>query len=268
VNKTALILLGALIPVSLAICTPAAAAETAPAAGLSAKEIVRTAREKQFPQDSVIDLTMVLINRSGTRRERSIQSKRREFAGGETKSVARFLSPADVKGTSFLVWEHKGQPNDIFIYLPSLKKVRRIASDQKNQSFMGSDFSYADMAMEDVDDATHEILREERLGEKLCWVIESVPKPEADSEYCKIITWVTQDQFIPHKMELFSKKDCNTLHKVMNVLRVGPVGKELLPLHFTMEDVRKNHKTEIVLDRVLLDQEIPESEFTHRAIQR
>ena len=267
-NRVCFILLSSLIPVSLSISCLPAAAEGAPDRQLPAREIVQKAREKQFPQNSVIELTMVLINRSGTRRERSIQSKRREFGGGEAKSVAYFLSPADVKGTAFLVWEHKDQQNDIFIYLPSLKKVRRIASDQKNQSFMGSDFSYGDMAMEDVDDADHKTIREEVIEGKPCWVIESTPKAEADSEYCKILTWVTKEDFIPQKMEFYPKKECASLCKLMHVLKVGPIGNQIFPLHFSMEDLKKNHKTEITLDRVLLDQEIPESEFTHRAIQR
>jgi outer membrane lipoprotein-sorting protein len=233
---------------------------------LPPKEILKKAREKQFPQNSVIDLTMILVNKNGTKRERSIQSKRRDYGNGEAKSVAYFLSPADVKGTAFLVWEHKDQANDIFIYMPSLKKVRRIATDQKNQSFMGSDFSYGDMAMEDVDDADHELTREEQVEGKACWVITSIPKPQADSEYGKVVTWVTQGDYIPQKMELYDKK--GALYKVMDVLRAGPVGKEVFPLHFTMEDVQKNHKTEITLDKVVLDQAIPDSEFTQRAIER
>jgi outer membrane lipoprotein-sorting protein len=171
-----------------------------------------------------------------------------------------------VKGTAFLVWEHADKANDVFIYLPALKKIRRIASEQKHQSFMGSDFSYADMENEDVDDADHRILSEEELDGKLCWVIESVPKPESDSEYEKLTSWVCKVDFIPYKVEFYDKK--GRLFKVMKVLRTGPVGDEILPLHFSMENVQKNHKTEISLDKMELDQEISDKEFTHRAIQR
>lgn len=232
----------------------------------SARDIVLKSRDRQFPENAVMTITMTLINKRGNRRERQIETKRRTEGEGEAKSVAYFLSPADVKGTAFLVWEHKDQPNDVFIFLPELKSIRRIASDQKNQSFMGSDFSYADMEKEDVDDAVHKILSEEAWEGKPCWVIESIPKPESDSEYSRVVAWVTKENFIPEKMELYDKK--GKLYKVMNVLRAGLVEDRILILDFTMENVQKSHKTQIVLDDVKLNQTIADSEFTHRAIQR
>ncbi len=209
---------------------------------------------------------MVLINKRGNKRVRKLRTKRKDYGNGEAKSVAYFLAPADVKGTAFLVWEHADQANDVFIYLPALKKIRRIASEQKHQSFMGSDFSYADMENEDVDDAEHRTLSEEDLEGRSCWVIESIPKPDSDSEYSKLTSWVDKVDFIPYKVEFVDKK--GRPHKVMNVLRTGPVGEEILPLHFSMENVQKNHKTEISLEKIELAQEIPDKEFTHRAIQR
>lgn len=209
---------------------------------------------------------MVLINKRGHERVRKLETKRKDYGGGEAKSVAVFLSPADVKGTAFLVWEHGDKDNDVFIYLPALKKIRRIASEQKNQSFMGSDFSYADMENEDVDDAAHRILSEEDLDGRACWVIESIPKPDGDSEYGKLTSWVDKTDLIPYKVEFYDKK--GRLYKVMKVLRTGPVGEVILPLHFSMENVQTNHKTEISLDKINLDQEISDDEFTHRAIQR
>jgi len=213
-----------------------------------------------------MDITMTLTNKRGSNRVRKIETKRRTQTDGESKSVAYFLSPADVKGTAFLVWEHKDAANDVFIYLPALKKIRRIASEQKHQSFMGSDFSYADMENEDVDDAVHTILPDQVLNGKPCWVIESIPKPESDSEYSKTVTWVVKANSIPEKIEFYDKK--GKLYKIMEVLRIGPVGDDVLPLDFTMENVQKNHKTEILLDKVELNQDIPDKEFTHRAIQR
>ncbi len=233
---------------------------------LAAGEIVKKARDKQFPENSVSELTMVLINKRGSERSRKLTTKRKNYGNGEAKSVAYFLSPADVKGTAFLVWEHADQPNDVFIYLPALKKIRRIASEQKHQSFMGSDFSYADMENEDVDNAAHRILSEEDLDGKACWVIESIPKPDSDSEYGRLVSWVDKAEFIPRKVEFFDKN--GRPYKTMQVLRTGPVGAEILPLHLSMENVQKNHKTEITIDKIEIGQEIPDEEFTHRAIQR
>jgi outer membrane lipoprotein-sorting protein len=255
---------------TLAVCWlfahPSPLAAEPSSAPPSAKDIIQKAQDKQFPENSVSDLTMVLINKRGHERVRKLQTKRKRYGEGESKSVAYFLSPSDVKGTAFLVWEHADKANDVFIYLPALKKIRRIASEQKNQSFMGSDFSYADMENDDVDDADHRILSEEELDGRLCWVIESISKPDSDSEYGKLVSWVDKIDFIPYKVEFYDKKE--RLYKLMLVLRTGPVGDEILPLHFSMENVQKNHKTEISLDKIELGQEISDKEFTHRAIQR
>lgn len=264
--KKGLCALAAVLGLAVFACPPQGVRAEPASSPVSAREIVLKSRDRQFPENAVMKITMTLINKRGVRRERQIETKRRSDGDGSAKSVAYFLSPADVKGTAFLVWEHKDQPNDVFIYLPALKNIRRIASDQKNQSFMGSDFSYADMEREDVDDAVHKILAEEVREGKPCWVLESNPKPESTSEYGRVVTWITQDDFVPVKMDLYDKK--GTLYKVMEVQRSGPVEDKTLILQFTMENVQKGTKTEILLQDVKLNQEIPDSEFTHRAIQR
>jgi len=258
----ALILIGA-----LAISFPCPTLGSQEEAPLTAKEIAEKQQEKQFPKNSVINMTMTLINKRGQKRVRKLFIKRRDFGGGETKAISVFLSPADVKGTSVLQWEHKDKPNDIFLYLPALKKIRRIASEQKQQSFMGSDFSYADFEADTIEDADHKILSEnETCDGQACWMIESIPKPSSDSEYSKLIAWVIKENYIPDKVEFYNKS--NKLFKKLKILKTGPVGDDILPLHFLMENVIKDHKTEIVLDEILLKQDIPESAFTHRAMER
>ena len=239
--KTSLYCAISLLVISALLLAPTSPTADTSSGGITAREISLKARDKQFPENSVMDITMVLINKRGNERKREISSKRKSGENGENKSVAYFLSPADVKGTAFLVWEHKNQPNDIFIYLPALKKIRRIASDQKHQSFMGSDFSYADMENEDIDDADHKIISEESLDGHECWVVESIPKPESDSEYSKLITWVKKDDYIPHKVDFYDKKGRH--FKIMKSVRIGPVGDEILPIHISMENIQKKHRT-------------------------
>jgi outer membrane lipoprotein-sorting protein len=264
-KTTRLALIGILATCGILVASPAFA-EGSASEPMAASDILRTARDKQFPKNSISELTMVLINKRGNERVRKLRTKRKDYGNGEAKSVAIFLSPADVKGTAFLVWEHADKPNDVFIYLPALKKIRRIASEQKNQSFMGSDFSYADMENDDVDDAEHRILSEEELNGRPCWVIESIPKPESESEYGKVTSWVDKEELIPYKVEFEDKK--GQPYKVMKVLLTGPVGDDILPLRFTMENVQKNHKTKLSLDKIEIGHDISDSEFTHRAIQR
>jgi len=233
---------------------------------VSARDILEKSQDKQFPKNAISEITMILISKGGQQRERKILTKRKDYGNGEAKSVAYFLSPADVKGTAFLVWQHKSQENDLFIYLPALKKIRRIASDQKHQSFMGSDFSYSDMEQRNLDEADHKILREEKVGESACWVIESVPKASSDSQYGKILSWIRKEDYNPQKIEFYDKN--KALMKVMTVQKIGPVGEMVLPLHFTMDAVQKDHKTEIIVDSMQFNADIPDSEFTQQRIQR
>ncbi len=233
---------------------------------LTARDILEKAQDRQFPKNAVSEITMTLVNKNGQKRERKILTKRKDYGDGEAKSVAYFLAPADVKGTAFLVWQHKSKDNDLFIYLPALKKIRRIASDQKHESFMGSDFSYSDMEHRNLDEADHKILKEEVVGDAACWVIESVPKPSSDSQYSKMVSWIRKADFVPEKIEFYDKN--KALLKVMTVQKTGPVGNLILPLQFTMDAVQKNHKTEITIDSIELKADIPDSEFTQQRIQR
>lgn len=258
----ALIIIGALL-ISLP-CSTLGSEDTLP---LTAREIAEKQQEKQFPKNSVMNMTMTLINKRGQERVRKLLIKRKDFGGGETKAIIVFLEPADVKGTTLLQWEHEDQPNDIFLYLPALKKVRRIASEQKQQSFMGSDFSYADFETGTVKDADHKILSDkETCDGEACWIVESIPKPDSDSEYSKLVAWVIKETYVPKKVEFYNKN--NKLFKKMDILKTGPVGENIMPLHFVMENVKKNHKTEIVIDEILLNQDLPESAFTRRAMER
>jgi len=269
-KKTTYAAIALTLLIGLALTSAAWGQESAPAAENtqtpSARDIIDKAGDKQFPENSIIDMTMILINKKGKKRERTLEIKRKTFEDGESKSVAYFLAPKDIRGTAFLVWEHKKRANDQFIYLPTMKALRRIASSQKNQSFFGSDFSYADMETQDIDDSVHKMLPQQEMDGKSYWVIESIPKPKSDSAYSKRVSWVEKKELIPEKVEFYDKK--GRLLKTMKVNRTGLVGKEVLPLDFTMENVQKKHKTEIVSNEVKVDQDIPDKEFTKRAIQR
>ena len=112
-----------------------------------------------------------------------------------------FTAPADVRNTSFLSYSYSdGKKDDQWIYLPALGRVRRIASDKSNDSFMGSDFTYDDMGARHPSSDTHKILREEKLQGWDCYVVESVPK-EPNDEFAKTISWVIKDELIGLKKE-------------------------------------------------------------------
>jgi len=235
---------------------------------LSAQDIWEQAKDKQFtpPDNSKINMTMTLINRKGRKRVRKMVWKRKDYGNGEAKFVASFLAPASIKGTAILTWEHKDQPNDVFLYTPELKKPRRMTSEQRHGTLLGSDFSYSDLERWNLEDADHRILSEqEELNGRACWLVESVPKQGSAIVYSKMISWVDKETYIPHKVEYYKNDE---LYKILKILRAGPVGNHIWPLHYMMESVKKAHKTEVVFDEIQLDLDIPDKEFTRQALQR
>ena len=114
-----------------------------------------------------------------------------------------------MKDTRFLVLEQKGRPDDKFIYLPTLRRVRRIAAEEGGQSFMGSDFTYDDMSSRDIDDDVHTLLREENLDGVPCYVVKSVPKDAKNSQYHHRVSWVRKDNFIPIRVEIYEDEKPN-----------------------------------------------------------
>ncbi len=122
------------------------------------------------------------------------------------KLLVIFDRPRDVKGTAFLTYTHRTGPDDQWLYLPALKRVKRIASNNKSGPFMGSEFSYEDLASQEVDKYTYRYLRDEAANERDCFVVERVPV-DKDSGYTRQIVWYDKNEYRPEKIEFYDRKD-------------------------------------------------------------
>src|ERR1044071_202000 len=143
----------------------------------SAREIMDKVALTRKLDGSEAVVKMIIVSEQGQTRERKITMATKLYAGGKTeKRISRFLSPADVQGTGVLVFDYEAQADDVWIYLPALRKTRRIVSSQKGQSFMGSEFTYGDLNIPPLDDFNYTIAKEESFGGEPCWVIDAVPK--------------------------------------------------------------------------------------------
>lgn len=153
-------------------------------------------------------IKLEIIGSDGEIKERLIESWGMKSSTGSDMTVMVFRAPASVKNTRFLTLEVKGHDDDQWLYLPALGKVRRIVSGDGNSSFMGTEFTYDDMASRDVDEDTHTLIGEERVGEYDCWIVESVPVDKKDSAYSKVNWWIikTDNMLIPLKADLFDRK--------------------------------------------------------------
>ncbi|NNG14037.1 MAG: outer membrane lipoprotein-sorting protein [Gammaproteobacteria bacterium] len=156
--------------------------------------------------DSKADLTMLLKNRNGDESFRHIRIRTLEVEGDGDKSMSIFDKPFDVKGTAFLSYSHKSGSDDQWLYLPALKRVKRIASRNKSGSFMGSEFAYEDISSQEVEKYTYKYLRDEACGDRECFVMERYPVDKY-SGYTRQVAWVDKQEYRPAKIVFYDRKN-------------------------------------------------------------
>ncbi|NOY61114.1 MAG: outer membrane lipoprotein-sorting protein [Calditrichaeota bacterium] len=212
------------------------------------------------------NLTMTLINSRGNKRIREIKQYIKDF-GKVEKKIMFFIKPADVRNTSFMNWSYDdpGKDDDQWIYLPALKKVKRISSDSKNDYFMGSDFTYDDLGDRKPQDDTHKILREEEFNGEPCYVVESIPK-DKDYMYSRTVTWVVKDKWVGLKKEFYDE-DGEYL-KTLKINEYKKIKGFWIIIKTEMHNVQKNHTTKMDLSNIVIDGGIKNSMFTERMMRR
>lgn len=152
------------------------------------------------------EMTMILINAHGDQIERRMSSKIKETSDDGDKSTIEFQWPADVKGTRLLTWSHKETDDDQWLYLPAIKRVKRISSTNQSGSFMGSEFSYEDVSSQEVEKYTYKYLRDELFNGRNTWVIERYPV-NVKSGYSKQIVWMDKEYYNPLKIDYYDRKE-------------------------------------------------------------
>ena len=156
--------------------------------------------------ESRASMRMILRNRSGDESTRRIRVYTLEQTGDGDKSLTMFDEPADVKGTRFLSFTHKTGPDDQWLYLPALKRVKRISSRNKSGPFMGSEFAYEDISSQEVEKYAYRYLRDEQYEGMDCFVVERDPVDE-NSGYTRQLVWIDKQEYRPHKVVFHDRKD-------------------------------------------------------------
>lgn len=209
------------------------------------------------------ELTMTLTNSKGEKRVRKLKQYIKDDGNSE-KKIMFFISPADVKGTSFMNWSYtSGKDDDQWIFLPALKRTKRISSDDKGDYFMGSDFTYDDLGDRHPNEDNHILLKEENVNGVACYVVESKPK-ESGYMYSKTITWVSKENFIGVKREFYDPT--GNLLKILEIGRFEKISGFWTILETEMKNVKKNHSTSMVFSNVKINTGIDDSRFTERSM--
>jgi outer membrane lipoprotein-sorting protein len=230
-----------------------------------AAAIMDAARNRVSSKSMGSQNRMVITAKNGTTSERLINQYSKDDQNGNSRTMIEFGSPASVKGTRFLTMDRGNGTSDQWIYLPALRKTRRIQSGEGGGSFMGTDFSYDDISLTSRDSAddTHTLLRQESLNGNACYVIQSVPK--GDFQYSKTITWVDTAKSFIYKIELYDKK--GALVKVLEMSNFQNRQGRDTPLDMKISTVAAGTSTTIRMTKVEYDMNIPESLFSTRYLE-
>jgi outer membrane lipoprotein-sorting protein len=166
------------------------------------KEIMKKSRDQSKLSGLEAKSTLEINDGKGNQRIRETSMASRIFPDGTEKRTILFLSPADVKGTGILIWDYEGKEDNMWIYMPALRKSRKIVSSEKSRNFMGSEFSNSDLAVGNLDDFTYGMDGTETIDQQLCWKIKVTPvTPQIAADYgiSSKTTWVSQKDFMPRK---------------------------------------------------------------------
>ena len=232
---------------------------------ITGEKIIQNVYDRETGTEIEGQLKMTLTNKSGNKRVRELKQFIKDF-GNVEKKIMYFIKPADVKNTSFMNWSYTDdKADDQWIYLPALKKVKRISSDSKSDYFMGSDFTYDDLGDRKPADDIHKLLREEKFNGENCYVIESTPKEE-DYMYSKTITWIVKDKWVGLQKKFYDEDE--DFLKTLTIKKYEEIDGIITILTTTMENDQNKHGTMMEFSDVKINKGVKDNIFTERMMKR
>tara|TARA_B100000315_G_scaffold250737_1_gene284096 strand:- start:2316 stop:3122 length:807 start_codon:yes stop_codon:yes gene_type:complete len=216
--------------------------------------------------DALTTLSMTLLNAAGQKSNRKMLTHYLEVQDDGDKTLITFKFPRDIKGTGLLTFEHVEKSDDQWLYLPALKRVKRIVSKNKSGSFVGSEFSYEDIASTKPEKYTYSYKREDEHQGTKVWIIERYPK-DPNSGYTKIISWVDQSNFQLVKQEYFDRKGSLLKFSLDNGNTLY-LEKFWRPSEIIMENLQSKKKTILTFNNWAFRQDQEPSFFSKRSLER
>jgi len=254
------------LPSLLAVAAPAAA-ETPEEKGLRIAQEA-DARDTGFG-DSEVSMVMVLRNRQGDESVRNFRTRTLEVTDDGDKSLSIFDSPPDIEGTALLTYTHRKGPDDQWLYLPALKRVKRISSDNRSGSFVGSEFAYEDLSSQEVDKYTYRWDSDEACPgapDLTCWVVERFPVDES-SGYTRQVSWIDQDEYRAWKIDFYDRKD--TLLKTLTLADYRVYLDRFWRAHVLhMVNHQTGKSTDLTFDAYTFQAGLRDRDFDQKALER
>ncbi len=239
-------------------------AQTAEERGLEIAE--EADRRANGFDDFKAEMEMILRNAQGAESRRQVRVWTLEVAGDGDKSLSIFDEPADVKGTAMLTYSHKVEPDDQWLYLPALKRVKRIASRNQSGPYMGSEFAYEDIGSQEVEKYTYKYLRDEACGNLECFVVERYPVDEY-SGYTRQVTWIDKEEYRSQKTVYYDRK--NALLKTLTFIGYQKyLENHWRPSEMFMENHQTGKTTRIVWNNYRFRTALTEDDFEVNDLRR
>lgn len=223
--------------------------------------------------DSTTSSTFHLINASGQERVRQTKGETKLVSGTtDNRRLVEFLSPSDIRGTKTLLVENSQGDDDIWIYLPAMKKVRRLVASNKRDSFVGTDFSYGDVIGHKVEDWSHRLVRQEKVDGRECWVIESTPRRSEVAEnsgYSKRISWIDKESYVAVRGESYDVGgQLLKRTSASDIQLVDAKAHRFQAMKLVGEDAQSGHKTIIEFKNFKANVGVEDDVFTTRSLER
>ncbi len=233
---------------------------------LTGYDIAKKADELPEGKTSAYTATMTLLNKKGAKRVRQMIMRSKDF-GDTKKTVLAFTQPKDVSGVSYLMFDYDeaGKDTDSWLYMPAMKKVRRISGSSKGDDFMGTDFTYEDMEGTDLEKYTYNLLGEENVGSEPCWKVECISK-DTDKKNPRRIVWFSKNSYVTYKAELYDRQD--KLQRTLTCSNIKQIDGYWTTGKMVMENVQAGKSTTLEMTDVSYDQPIADSLFTVSSLEK
>jgi hypothetical protein len=240
----------------------------------TASEIMKLSDDRYTGDSQISESVLTMVDDKGNQRVRNLKGFNLEKEDVD-KSLIFFLSPSDVEGTAYLTyeWEDENREDDSWLYLPAMEKIRRVASSNESGSFMGSDFSYADINGLDYEDFNYELVKEsEEVEGHDCWVIKSLPKDETivkKTGYTSSQSWVRKDNYMVVKSIIEVKKGKRTKYfAAKDIEQIQGVWTAQTLQMVTTRHGKKEHASVIKFSNIVYNEAVDESMLDTQAMQR
>lgn len=184
---------------------------------------------------------------------------------GRSKAVLRFTAPAEVKGVALLIVNHPDRASDQWMWTPAIERDRRIALQDRSTRFFGTDFSFEDLEERDVDQYDYALLGDDTIDRAVCWKIQSTPKQSKSSQYTKSVVWVRKDNYAFARIENFVKNDVVRRLSYADIRNVQGIWTAR---QLEMQDLRRDSRTRLTLDKLEYNVPFNDEDFTLQAIRR